>query len=466
MGYAIIKGGAKEYALNRQVQNLTPKNASYRKNIASNITCTYGPSINGIYKVTDINLGDATQPYEYTLVSSSGAAKTYTGVSIHQFNGTITTTNEYNGEAVYVKIVPKTVAGYYDEAATTGAFLAIAEQVRYTIEARYGDAVGYAATAFTDQELSFFQIKVGSTVVSNKLTDISDFTITSAPSWVQTNSSNPRLISIAKNTGAQRSGTIGISCTYNGQTVTGGASVSQQANQLQTAAFKSYNGSTSVPIMVDAGTVLEAGSFVTKCNYSNGDTNVEVIPNTISNSSSSGFGSSITINSNGSIYLKVGNVVTSAISVQINVDTIIWDSDPITMSSTRVYPYSESSRDSNGNGSPDHPDTPINTYKTASSSTGKVANLYDAKSKVNNGKLIFKIVGGFTDNETNCAIIQTNNDYPTAGSTVLSTIKWIKINGTLNTQYEFTPTSTSYSHLYVMIRCNTSDQPQLLFGHE
>lgn len=454
MGYAIIKGGAKEYALNRQVQNLTPKNASYRKNIASNITCTYGPSVNGIYKVTDINLGDATQPYEYTLVSSSGAAKTYTGVSIHQFNGTITTTNEYNGEAVYVKIVPKTVTGYYDVAATTSAFLAIAEQVRYTIEARYGDAVGYAATAFTNQELSLFQIKVGNTVVSNKLTDISDFTITSAPSWVQTNSSNPRLISIAKNTGAQRSGNIGISCTYNGQTITGSASVLQQANQLQTATFKSYNGSASVPIMVDAGTVLEAASFVTSCNYSNGDTNMEVIPTAISNSSSSGFGSSVTINSNGSIYLKVGNVITSAISVQINVSTITWEESPITMSSTKVFPYSE--------GSSSEP----STYKTASSTTGTVANLYDAKSKVSNGKLIFKIVGGFTANDTNCAIIQTNNDYPTAASTALTVTKWAKINGALNTKYEFTPTSASYSHLYVMIRCNTSDQPQLLFGHE
>lgn len=454
MGYAIIKGGAKAYALNRQEQNLTPKDATYRKNIPSNITCTYGPSVNGVYKVTDINLGDATQPYEYALVSSSGAAKTYTGVSIHKYNGAITTTNEYNGEAVYVKIVPKTVAGYYDVAATTSAFLAIAEQVRYTIVARYGDAVGFTAEAHSDQILSLFQIKIGDTVVSNQLTDVSNFTITSKPNWVTVNSSDQRRVSVAKNTGEQRSGTVGISCTYNGQTVTGSASILQQANIIQTATFKSYNGDTSVPIMVDAGTVLEAASFVTSCTYSNGDTNVEVIPTAISNSSSSGFGSSVTINSNSNIYLKVNNVITSAISVQINVDTIVWDSDPITMPSTKVYPYSE--------GSSSEP----STYKTASSSTGTVANLYDAKDKVSGGKLIFKIVGGFTAADTNCAIIQTNNTYPTAASTSLTVIKWEKKNGALNTVYEFTPTSTSYSHLYVMIRCNSSDQPQLLFGHE
>lgn len=326
MGYAIIKGGLMEYALNRQSQSLTPINTIYRKNIVnSRIACTYGDPVNGIYKVTSINLEDATQPYEYALVDSTGAAKTYTGVSIHKYNGTITTTSGYSGETVYVRIVPKTVPEYYDTAIMTDPFVAIEAHTIYTIVASYGGNVGFTAAAHEHISIgdsnSVFQIKSGSTVITSNVNDVEGLTIVSKPAWV---SGTAKDITISANaTSSVRSGEIILSCTYRDQTVTGKASILQAKDELQSITFKSYNGSTTTPINVDKGTTVSASSFKVNGSYASGKSNVELIPTYISTNYNSGYATSVNITSAGSIYLKAGSVVSSAISVTVNSVTSI-----------------------------------------------------------------------------------------------------------------------------------------------
>ena len=326
MGYAIIKGGLMEYALNRQSQSLTPINITYRKNIVnSRIACTYGDPVNGIYKVTSINLEDATQPYEYALVDSTGAAKTYTGVSIHKYNGTITTTSGYSGETVYVRIVPKTVPEYYDTAIMTDPFVAIEAHTIYTIVASYGGSVGFTAAAHEHISIgdsnSVFQIKSGSTVITSNVNDVEGLTIVSKPAWV---SGTAKDITISANTSSSvRSGEINLSCTYNGQTVTGKATILQAKDELQSITFKSYNGSTTTPINVDKGTTVSASSFKVSGSYASGKSNVELTPTYISTNYNSGYATSVNITSAGSIYLKAGSVVSSAISVTVNSVTSI-----------------------------------------------------------------------------------------------------------------------------------------------
>lgn len=476
MGYAIIKGGAREYALNRQVQNLTPIDSNYRKNLAANVVATYGSEIDGVYRVTSINLGEATQPYIYALVDSSGNDKAYTGVSINQFSGAITTSAGYTGEAVYVKVKPQIVANYYTTTAATSAFLAIQQHAvdthtaslnsfTYTIDGGTGWPQSLTSSETT---LTLTQLNItydGNPVVisdldniPNELTNSAVTAVTGTSTNVAKTGSTLKQLIITRNTStSSRSVKVTINAKYNGISISAERTIMQEGKTLESITFASYNGSASTPISVNNGETLAASSFKVNGTYDNGETASNLVATAISASQSSGFGSSITVSSSTTgVYLKYGDIVTnSAVSVSVSSQTLVWDSNPVTIPATALaYPYAESA----------DPDT--TTYKIASESTGQCAHIYDAVSHVRNNQLIFKIVGGLTDGVNNSCIVYSNNAYPTdQNNRTITVVDWEEKYSVLNQVETYNLPSTSASYLYLVIRSVASDSPQVLFGH-
>lgn len=125
MGYAIIKTSTlNAYALNRKIQNVIPKDVKYRKLIPSNADFNYGSvSTEGICKLSNVDLKDGTQPYEYKLCSSAGVdlsnQQSRAGVRIDPISGVIVLSSDYDGQDVWVRLAPKTVTGYYDTSVIT-----------------------------------------------------------------------------------------------------------------------------------------------------------------------------------------------------------------------------------------------------------------------------------------------------------------------------------------------------------
>ena len=122
MGYAIIKdlAGNKNYALNRQIQNLIPKDSNMRvyiEDAEGTKSFSYGEGANGIYKLASVNLGNATQPYEYVLDQSK------TGVSVDPISGVITVTSDLANETnVTVNLIPVFDNTYYPITGHTASY--------------------------------------------------------------------------------------------------------------------------------------------------------------------------------------------------------------------------------------------------------------------------------------------------------------------------------------------------------
>ena len=270
MGIAIIKGNFGANAYSRTMQNVTPKDENRRELFTDDdLRDTVWELRDGVYKVAYINLGQATQHYKYEICNSNGDKITLPGVYIDEITGTIRLDSNYEGTAIYARVVP-IVNQYYPTAIATPAVLVKeGEQIpdTYSLSFKYTNDVGITARP---QELSLvsFAIKVNNVSVS---TDASELTNASVVATVNgqtiASSSNIQILSIPGNTAStSRTIDISISGTYDGNSVSGSIQLPQGADTIDNMGAISYNGSLLV------GTTINPNNFKTTVTYLSGKT--------------------------------------------------------------------------------------------------------------------------------------------------------------------------------------------------
>lgn len=99
MGLAIINPNT-SYALHRTAQNVIPRDPSKRKYLTSVSNFTYEYAGNGIYRLASLNIGNATQPYTYSVVLLVGQS----GVSVDSISGVVTVSSDFTGGNVRIQI--------------------------------------------------------------------------------------------------------------------------------------------------------------------------------------------------------------------------------------------------------------------------------------------------------------------------------------------------------------------------
>ena len=99
MGIAIINSQA-NYTLQRIAQNVIPVDASKRFYLTSVSNFTYEYAGNGIYRLKSLNIGDATQPYTYSLLLGVNQS----GVEIDPISGIVTVSSNFTGGNVTVQL--------------------------------------------------------------------------------------------------------------------------------------------------------------------------------------------------------------------------------------------------------------------------------------------------------------------------------------------------------------------------
>lgn len=285
MGIAIIKGEFGANALGRTMHNLTPKDPNRRKSFTNNdLKNTRWEEVNGVYKVAYINLGQATQHYKYVLCDSQGnELQSQTGVSINQISGDITLDSNYDGSAVYAKVVP-IIDNYYSTAISTTAVLVVDES-GYTLDFAYNNSQGITARP---QEVSMtsFAIYEDDTVVTNDKSELSNASVVvkeNGNTIFSSNNINTALTIPGNTSSTYRDLTITVQGTYNGVPVSKSFVLPQGADAIDTISTISYSGS------LVKGTTIDPSNFETTATYLSGKTpsqlqGTSVTPNTIQNS--------------------------------------------------------------------------------------------------------------------------------------------------------------------------------------
>lgn len=285
MGIAIIKGEFGANALGRTMHNLTPKDSNRRKSFTNNdLKNTRWEEVNGVYKVAYINLGQATQHYKYVLCDSQGnELQSQTGVSINQISGDITLDSNYDGSAVYAKVVP-IVDNYYSDAINTTAVLVIDES-EYTLDFAYNNSQGINARP-QQVSMTSFTISEDGVVVTSDKSELSNASVVVKENTNVIFSSNDitaSLIIPGNTSSTYRDLIITIQGTYNGVPLSKSFVLPQGADAIDTIGTISYSGS------LVKGTTLDPNDFETTATYLSGKTPVQlhgisVNPNTIQNS--------------------------------------------------------------------------------------------------------------------------------------------------------------------------------------
>lgn len=285
MGIAIIKGEFGANALGRTMHNLTPKDSNRRKSFTNNdLKNTRWEEVNGVYKVAYINLGQATQHYKYVLCDSQGnELQSQIGVSINQISGDITLDSNYDGSAVYAKVVP-IIDNYYSVAINTTAVLVIDES-EYTLDFAYNNSQGINARP-QQVSMTSFTISEDGVVVTSDKSELSNASVVVKENTNVIFSSNDITASLVipgNTSSTYRDLIVTIQGTYNGVPLSKSFVLPQGADAIDTIGIISYSGS------LIKGTTLDPNDFKTMATYLSGKTpfqlhGISVNPNTIQNS--------------------------------------------------------------------------------------------------------------------------------------------------------------------------------------
>lgn len=410
MGYALIKDidGSKNYALNRQIQNLVPKLEDSRVKLGSSTSFTYTKASEGVYKLSSVTLVSQqegkipTQPYEYKEATSSGEIVTArAGVNVDPISGVVTLGSDWDGEDVYVKMVPLVLNNYYGENCYTGtqANIPVVKVVEstYTLEVAYTSGK-ISAAGISNQKLITFKIKKGNQVLVNDNTAtgtaVTNFKATSTSNKVTFSSAYTK-ISISKNTSVSEDIIpVTVTCTYNGNNLSTTFNITQNANAIESVT------KASGPTSVEIGGVLRAEDYTVNVKYTNGTQSNEVTPDQISKSATTGFSSQITLNANSNIYLKVIDDdelqgVTEGIVISVTSDTPIYGDvvlpNPDTKESFRLITPVGASRGDIDYISGDEQDVvltlPVSVQQYISNELSDITNSVTYTCKVNDGSV-------------------------------------------------------------------------------
>lgn len=99
MGLAIINQQA-NYTLERKAQNVIPVDESKRVYLTEVTNFNYEYAGNGIYRLKSLNIGNATQPYNYSLVLAANQS----GVEIDPISGVVTVSSNFTGGNLKVQL--------------------------------------------------------------------------------------------------------------------------------------------------------------------------------------------------------------------------------------------------------------------------------------------------------------------------------------------------------------------------
>lgn len=259
MGVAIIKGEFGANALGRTIQNVTPKDSNRRKLFTSNdLRNVVWELQNGVYEVAYIDLGQATQHYKYVICNSSGDEITQAGVSINEITGTIRLDTDYEGGAVYAKVVP-IINEYYTTAIATSAVLvkeADEVQDNYVLNFAYNNSQGINARP-QQVSMTSFSIKNNGILETDDKSDLTDVSVIAKVNGIALVSSNSitQDLSIPGNEGDVREIVIVVQGKYEGNTVSNSFILPQGADQIDTIGAISYSGS------LVAGTTIDPHNF-------------------------------------------------------------------------------------------------------------------------------------------------------------------------------------------------------------
>lgn len=285
MGIAIIKGKPGANALGRTMHNVTPKDPNRRKSFTNDdLKDTRWEEVNGVYKVTYINLGRATQHYEYVLCDSDGnELQSQVGVHINQINGNITLDSNYDGSAVYAKVIP-IVDDYYNITINTTPILVIDES-GYTLDFAYNNSQGIDARP-QQVSMTSFTIYEDDSVVTTDKSELSNASVVvkeNANTIYSSDDINANL-SIPGNTSSTvRELIVTIQGTYDGVPLSKSFRLSQGADAIDTIGTIFYSGS------LVKGTTIDPNDFETMATCLSGKTpyqlhGLSVNPSTIQNS--------------------------------------------------------------------------------------------------------------------------------------------------------------------------------------
>ncbi len=285
MGIAIIKGEFGANALGRTVHNVTPKDPNRRKSFTSNdLKNTIWEENNGVYKVVQINLGQSTQHYKYVLCDSQGnELQSQTGVSINQISGDITLDSNYDGSAVYAKVVP-IIDNYYNIAINTPAVLVITESA-YTLDFVYNNSKGIDARP-QQVSMTSFAIYEDDLIVTNDKSELNNASVVvkeNGNTIFSSNNINTDLSIPGNTSSTYRELIVTIQGTYNGVSLSKSFLLPQGADAIDTIGAISYSGS------LVKGTTIDPNDFKTTATYLSGKTpyqirGLSVSPATIQNS--------------------------------------------------------------------------------------------------------------------------------------------------------------------------------------
>lgn len=327
MGIAIIKGEFGANALGRTRHNITPKDPNKRKLFTNNdLKNTIWEEDNGVYKVVYINLGEATQHYKYILCDSDGnELQSQTGVSINQINGNITLDSNYDGSAVYAKVVP-IVDNYYNVAINTTAVLVIGES-SYTLNFAYNNSQGINARP-QQVSMTSFTISEDGVVVTSDKSELSNASVIVKENTNVIFSSNDITASLVipgNTSSTYRDLIVTIQGTYNGVPLSKSFVLPQGADAIDTISAISYSGS------LGKGTTIDPNDFKTTATYLSGKNpyqiyGISVTPNTIQNSTAT---YTVTFEGNKSGQIELIPEDTLKVAYATNVSTDIKDGEDV-----------------------------------------------------------------------------------------------------------------------------------------
>lgn len=329
MGYALIKDidGSKNYALNRQMQNLVPKDTTKHVKLSVSTTFAYEKVSDDTYKLSQINLVGIdnkvpTQPYVFKGCNSQGEIESSrAGVNVDEISGVVTLGDTWDGEEVWVKLIP--ITAEYNSTVYYSGTQANINPVRvvsssYTLTALFGSSTVSAAKQDT-LKLTSFKIKKGNKEVATNVNDegVTAFNVSSSESWVTINSSSSgKTLTIQKYSGdTDRKSTITCTCYYNGELLTYSYTLTQKANVIDTVSY------VSGPLSVSSDeNTVSISNYSVKVTYTNGNKNESVTPTYIGLTPNATSDEVTLSGSNNTVYLIfVANEVSKYATISVSV---------------------------------------------------------------------------------------------------------------------------------------------------
>lgn len=370
MGLAIFKKSGSAYAINRQAQNVIPKDHNLHKYLVdqTGISFAYSQTLidNKICVLESVSLGEATQPYVYRLCDSTGADKTYDNVQIDQISGIITLGDNYAGEAVYVKMVAlyNQAGNSYpkgNRADTVARVTAIAEgqitpSTASIVNFVYNDLAnssvwqdGIDAAQHTMQLKALTvkyngvdkQLNLDASDANNDLADL-NLTVTAKVGNTSVIQGTPTFkeFVVKPNTGTStRNINITLSGQYKGVNVNASNYLPQYGKELQSITY------ASGPTSANVGNTLNANSYSVNAVYSDSATPVTVEAQQIKLGSNGTWETSVNLNSTGTfdVYLKLGNKETAnPVSLTVSESIVEYGDVTVNEDVKLLHPYNGS----------------------------------------------------------------------------------------------------------------------------